>query len=92
MDLTKYVIKFNSNSEKSTIKLFEYYVNFGYILLRAYSKRDYFIFGEKRYYIEMVMPTINIISEIDKAIMEERYEDAENLKQLMTKTNSVKFN
>lgn len=92
MDLTKYVIKFNSNSEKSTIKLFEYYVNFGYILLRAYSKRNYIIFGEKRYYIEMVMPTINIISEIDKAVMEERYEDAENLKKLITKTNSVKFN
>jgi len=92
MDLTKYVIKFNSNSEKCTIKLFEYYVNFGYILLRAYSKRDYFIFGQKRYYIEMVMPTINIISEIDKAVMEERYEDAENLKKLITKTNSVKFN
>ena len=83
MDLTKYVIKFNSNSEKCTIKLFEYYVNFGWLILPK---------GIKRYYIEMVMPTINIISEIDKAVMEERYEDAENLKKLITKTNSVKFN
>lgn len=86
----KAIIK--GNDYKAVEAVFSWSVRRGFVLRKSYTKRKYWLFGEKTYYVEMDLSGQGYEQAIDAAIKEERYEDVKDLKAEYEAAKQLKFN
>jgi hypothetical protein len=79
---------FSSDLKESIEKLFLSYLDKGYFLEAAYTKRRFILFGKKKYYIKMKGGLEFYEMSIASAIRSENYEEA---KRLTLELNSLKM-
>jgi hypothetical protein len=80
---------FSSYLKESIEKLFLRYLDKGYFLEKAYTKRKFILFGGKKYYIKMRGGLDFYEISIASAIRSENYEEA---KRLTLELNKLKMN
>lgn len=85
-------IKFNSSSEDSVIYTFLFFVEEGYILEKAYSRKKYFLFGSVEYFVEMKLSALNYKELIAKAFDNENYLEVDRLTKEYNNLKKIEFN
>ncbi len=85
-------IKFNSSSEDSVIYTFLFFVEEGYILKRAYSRKKYFLFGSIEYFVEMKLSALNYKELITEALDNENYLEVDRLTKEYNSLKQIEFN
>jgi len=84
-------IKFNSNNKDFIEKMFPGYLQEGYIIKEAYTRKKYIIFGSVRYYVEMELDTIGYEMLIKDAMNKEDYLEVDILKKELELLQSLRF-
>jgi len=74
-------IKISSTNEDIIDRIYIQKLIDGWILIKAYSKRTFPIFGVKKFYIEMEAGEWAMEDQLRMAIENERYEDAAKIKR-----------
>jgi hypothetical protein len=84
-------VKFNSNNKVFIEKIFLGYLQEGYIIKKAYTRKKYVIFGSVKYYVEMEIDTIGYEILIKNAMEKEDYLEVDRLKKELELLQLLRF-
>ena len=84
-------IKFDCSNEDFTTIAFLNFIEQGYILKKAYTRKKYFYFGKMRYFVEMELSQLKYKELIQLALDEEDYLEVERLSKEYESTKEINF-
>lgn len=85
-------IKFDSLSQKYITDTFLFFIDEGYILDKAYTRKKYFLFGKTRYFVKMKYGRLKYKELIIKALDNEDYLEADRLTKEYNCSKSINYN
>ena len=85
-------IKINSIDENKVYVSYLYWLDQGYALKKAHTRKQYFLFGQKKYYIEMKQGEIIYKKAIQEAINDQKFELAGKLTKEYEIAKILEFN
>jgi hypothetical protein len=84
-------IKFDSTNENFVIQCFLNFVENGYTLQKAYTKRRFFLFGKIRYFVEMKISLIKYKELIQISLDNEDYLETKRLTKEYENMKKINF-
>lgn len=84
-------IKLKSTNRKLVETLFLAYLELGFVLIKAYSKKKYLFFGQETFFVEMELSADGYTAKINEAIDREDYEEAGKLTKELEHLQTLKF-
>jgi len=84
-------VRFSSFDEKSVEYLFMSFLEMGFLLTKAYTKKRYICFGQKKFFVEMEQTREADEILLVKAIEREDYMEAKRISTKIIETENFKF-
>jgi hypothetical protein len=85
-------IKFNSCNQDFVTRTFLFFIEDGYILDKAYTRKKYFLFGKTKYFVEMKYGELKYKELISKAFDNEDYLEVDRLTKEYDNIKQIQFN
>ena len=84
-------VKFDCSKEDLAIMAFLNFLEQGYILKKAYTRKKYFYFGKIRYFVEMEISQLKYKELIQLALDDEDYLEVERLSKEYESLKEINF-